>query len=73
MQQTTELPTAEDVSYDLFTLQDNTHDPITMQLEINQVLLTMEVDTGAPLTLINKAAYNLISQSGQPTELKELI
>jgi len=30
----------------------------------------MEVDTGASLTLINKAACNLISQSGQPTELK---
>jgi len=70
MQQTTEFPTAEDVSYNLFTLQDNTHDPITMQLEINQVPLMMEVDTGASLTPINKAAYNLISPSGQPAELK---
>ena len=51
IQGATELSTTEDLSYDLFNLQDNAHEPITIELELNQVPLTMELDTGASLTL----------------------
>jgi len=35
--------------------------------------ITIELDAGALLSLINKASCNLISQNGQFTELKRLI
>ena len=60
-----DLPDTEDSSYGLFTLQSETHDPILIQLELNNVPVRMELDTGASLTLINKASYDLIAQNGQ--------
>lgn len=71
VQEATELSTTEDPSYDLFNLQDNTYEPITVELELNQVPLTMELDTGASLTLINKASYDLISQENQCAKLEK--
>ena len=59
-----DLPDTDDSSYGLFTLQSETHDPILIQLEQN-VPVRMELDTGALLTLINKASYDLIAQNGE--------
>ena len=58
------LQKPEDPSYDLFNL-------ITVKLELNQVPLTMELDTGASLTLINKPSYDLISQESQCAQLEK--
>jgi len=52
-----DLPDTEDPTYGLFTLQSKTHDPIVVQLELNSVPIRMELDSGASLTLINKASY----------------
>ena len=60
-----DLPDTEDSSYGLFTLKSETHDPILIQLELNNVPVRMELDTGASLTLINEASYDLIAQNGQ--------
>ena len=49
-----EIPITEDTSYELFMMQDN---PILISLEINQVPVEMELDTGVSLTLINRATY----------------
>ena len=52
-------------TYGLFTLHSENHDPIVVQLALDGVPIRMELDTGASLSLINKASYELISQPGQ--------
>ena len=56
--QDSELSQTKDTSYDLFMTQeaDKTHEPIIITLELNEVALDMELDTGA-LTLVNKSTY----------------
>ena len=51
----------QDSSYQLFTLESNGQNPITVQVELNEVPTEMEVDTGSSLSLINKSTYDLIS------------
>ena len=52
--QDSEIPITEDTFYELFMMQDN---PILILLEIYQVPVEMELDTGASLTLINRATH----------------
>jgi len=47
-------------SYDLFTVEGDSPNPIIMQVNLNQVPVEIEVDTGASLSLINKATYDRI-------------
>ena len=50
-----------DVLYGLFTIEGNSTHPILAKVNINQIPIEMEVNTGASLSLINKATYDLIS------------
>ena len=50
-------PIDQDTSYELFMMKDATRDPILITLELNEVPLQMELDTGASLTLINRTSY----------------
>ena len=52
-----EEPVEHDSSYHLFTLQSNGQNPITVQVELNNILTEMEVDAGASVSLINMQAY----------------
>ena len=53
VQKATETSTmAEDPSNDLFNLHDNTYEPITVEIELNQVPRTMQLDTDASLTYV---------------------
>ena len=58
LEETEEESEKRDSSYHLFTLESN---PITVQVELNQVSTKMEVDTGSSLSLINKSTYDLIA------------
>jgi len=51
LEEVPDLPDTEDPTYGLFTLQSETHDPIVVQLDLNSVLIRMELDTRASLTL----------------------
>ena len=61
--QDSEVSLTEDTSYDLFMTQeaDKTREPIIITLELNDVPLDMELDTGASLTLVNKSTYDKIT------------
>ena len=63
------LPTDQDTSYELFMMKDATRDPILITLELNEVPLQMELDTGASLTLINRTSYKKITRDS-PTVLE---
>jgi len=54
----------------MFTFQDNAHDLITKSINV-PLTITIELDIGALLSLINKASCNLISQNGQFIALKK--
>ena len=57
--QDSEVSQTEDTYYDLFMTQeaDKIREPIIITLELNEVPLDMELDTGALLTLVNKSTY----------------
>ena len=46
-------------------VQSNSANPILTKVDINQITVEMEVDTGVSLSLINKATYDLISSPRQ--------
>ena len=47
----------EDLTYYFFTLQDNTHLLILVQVLIDDVSVLMQYNTGAAFLLINQATY----------------
>ena len=61
----------QDSSYQLFTLESNGQNPITVQVELNEVPTEMEVDTGSSLSLINKSTYDLIASKNQIQALQK--
>ena len=48
-----------ETSYGMFTIEGTSSNPIVVQLDVNQVPIEMEVDTGASLSLIAKATYDI--------------
>jgi len=60
-----------DSSYGMFTVEGNSPNPIIMQVDINQVPVEMEVDTGASLSLINKATYDRICSRSHTQALQK--
>lgn len=66
-----EEPAEHDSSYQLFTLQSNGQNPITIQVELNQVPIEIEVDTGATVSLINKHAHNAIESKSHTQQLQK--
>ena len=44
----------------MFTIEGSSSNPIVVLVDINQVPVEMEVDTGVSLPLINKATYDRI-------------
>ena len=58
-------------SYDLFTLQASGRNPITVQVDLNQVPTEMEVDTGASISLTSKDTYEVISKQSQIESLQK--
>ena len=62
----------EDGSYCLFTL--NTphpiEDPLTTTLWLNEVPVSMEIDTGAAVSVINHSTYLAVSQQGLAPQLQ---
>ena len=65
--QTNHLDTVErENSYSLFTVPDKkSPGAMTLELTLNTVPVSMELDTGAALSLINMATYHNIAQSSQ--------
>ena len=63
--------TEQERSYGLFTIQGNSANPILAKVNINQIPVEMEVDTGASLSLINKATYDLISRQSHTQALQK--
>ena len=63
-----ETERAGDDTYNLFAIDDKSAPPpVMVTLEINQKKLSMEVDTGASVSLINHAMYtNLWAESHRP-------
>ena len=55
----------------VFTLQSSDQNPITVQVELNQVPTEMELDTGASLSLINKSTYDSIASQSQIQPLQK--
>ena len=53
-------PASDEDVYNLFTLRGN-NQPFQVQLQLNSCSVTMEVDTGAALSLINEATYQQIT------------
>lgn len=52
--QDSEIPMTDDTSYKLFMMQDETQDPILISLEVNQVSIKTELDSGASLTNLDQ-------------------
>ena len=70
-----EQSTSEDVEYNLFTLSNKSPEPYRVDVFLNDVLVEMELDTGASVSVINDATYRNIQQQTfvtplQPTESK---
>ena len=63
--------TEQEISYGLFTIQGNSANPIPAKVNINQIHVEMEVDTGASSSLINKATYDLISRQSHTQALQK--
>ena len=51
---------SEDKSYAMFTARGSLSNPLIIHVKLNNVLVPMELDTGASLTVINKSTYNKI-------------
>ena len=58
-------------AYDMFTLTDKFYDPIIIQVTINGVPIKMEMDTGASVSVISKATYQMISSRTGIEKLQE--
>ena len=61
----------QELPYDLFTLQASGRNPITVQVDLNQVPTEMEVDTGASISLISRDTYEVISKQSQIEPLQK--
>ena len=55
-----EQSTSEDVEYNLFTLFNKSPEPYRVDVFLNDVLVEMELDTGASVSVINDATYRNI-------------
>ena len=53
--------TTGDYSYDMFSARNSSTEPIIVNVSLNQVPVTMELDTGASHSIINKDMYNHIN------------
>ena len=51
---------SEDESYAMFTARGSSSNPLIIHVKLNNVLVPMELDTGASLTVINQPTYNKI-------------
>ena len=51
---------SEDESYAMFTARGSSSNLLIIHVKQNNVLVPMELDTGASLTVINKFTYNKI-------------
>ena len=61
----------DDPTYNLFTVAGSGQDPILMEVTINGTPVQMELDTGAPLSLLSKSTYEQIpSLQLQPTDVQ---
>ena len=60
-------PTTPDSSYNLFTVTGSGHNPILLQVTVNQTAIQMELDTGASLSLINKQTFDVIADHSHIT------
>ena len=58
----------EPTTYSLFTVHSELQDAMTVELTMNGIPVTLELDTGAALTLINRETYHRIATSSQPLE-----
>ena len=60
-----------DSTYNLFTIAGSDQDPIVVGVTVNNAPVQMELDTGASLSLLNKANYEKISGLQlQPTDVQ---
>jgi hypothetical protein len=57
-------------SYSMYTVWNRQKDPITLSVELNDLPVQMEIDTGAALSVINKATYQFLQQQA-PTPLQK--
>ena len=55
-------------TYSLFTVHSELQDAMTVELTMNGIPVTLELDTKAALTLINKETYHRIATSSQPLQ-----
>ena len=55
----------------LFTLNDQSSDPIIIPMYLNNVPVNMELDTGASVSILSKATYQFIAQQKQSEPLQE--
>ena len=53
--------TTKDYSYNMFSARNSSTEPIIVNVSLNQVPVTMELDTGASLSVINKDTCNHIN------------
>ena len=64
----------ESESHELFISSQRRNAPITVSLRVNQVETTMEVDTGASVSIVSKATYKKLWSGGnfplQPYDVK---
>ena len=51
--------------YSLFTVRNPSHEPMQVELTMNGVPVSMELDTGAAVSLINSSTYKRIAQASQ--------
>lgn len=56
----------EDSPYALYCVTTHTAAPILATVKVNGVSLTMEVDTGASLSLVSEETYHQLWQLNQP-------
>lgn len=60
----------EDVEYNLFTLPNENSAPYLLDVSLNDVLVKMELDTGASVSVINEATYREIQRQTFVTPLQ---
>ena len=61
----------DDQEYEMFTLSNGRAEPYRLEVFVNEVLIQMELDTGAAISVINETTHNHIEQeSGRPNTLQ---
>lgn len=65
-----EASESDSESYSLFTLRGNSSDSIQVELTMNSIPVSMELNTRAAVSLINTETYHRIVQASQ---LKEAV